>query len=293
MTISNEIIRQMVVDFLATNSLNAMGENFGEEKMWGTPLVGFATASDPIFKRFKETDACGPGHWLPEEIFGKAFPGTSAQQENLTVVSWVLPQTEETKYSLRQEKEMPSERWSRSRIIGETVNEKLREYMAATLTGMGYEAVAPVSFPEWTRLDSKERVYTSTWSERHAAYACGLGTFGLDDALITPLGKAMRLGSIVVKAPLTPDERPYTDMHAYCLHFAKGGKCNACISRCPVGAISAQGHDKIKCRAYVHGATPDYIKEHYNLIGYSCGFCQTKVPCENGIPKSLLPVSHK
>jgi ferredoxin len=282
----------MVVDFLAKTPLNYMGENFGEEKMWGTPLVGFAAASDPIFKRFKALDACGPEHWLPEEIFDKAFPGTSAKQEDLTVVSWVLPQTEETKYSLRQEKEMPSERWSRSRIIGEKVNEKLRVYMASTLTGMGYEAVAPVNFPEWTRLDSMERVYTSTWSERHTAYACGLGTFGLDDALITPLGKAMRLGSIVVKAQLEPDARPYDDIHAYCLHFAIG-KCNSCISRCPAGAISSQGHDKIKCRDYLHSATPTYIKEHYNLIGYSCGFCQTKVPCENGIPKLLCPNSNK
>lgn len=292
MAINKEFIRQMVVDFLATTSLNSMGENFGKEKMWDTPLVGFAAASDSIFKRFKESDACGPGHWLPEDIFFKAFPASSAQQQELAVVSWVLPQTEETKYSLRQEKEMPSERWSRSRILGEKVNEKLREYMADTLTNMGYEAVAPVSFPEWTRLDSKERVYTSTWSERHIAYACGLGTFGLDDALITPLGKAMRLGSIVVKAPLEPDTRPYTDMHAYCLHFATG-KCNACISRCPADAISSQGHDKIKCRAYVHSATPEYIKEHYNLVGYSCGFCQTKVPCENGIPPSLRPISNE
>ncbi len=292
MAISNEIIRQMVIDFLATTPLNYMGENFGEEKMWSKPLVGFATANDPIFKRFKASNACGPGHWLPEEIFGKAFSNTSAKLDELTVVSWVLPQTEETKYSLRQEKEMPSERWSHSRILGEKVNEKLREYMADTLTSMGYETVAPVSFPEWIRLDSKERVYTSTWSERHIAYACSLGTFGLDDALITPLGKAMRLGSIVVKAQLKPDERPYTDMHAYCLHFAKG-KCNACISRCPANASGTQGHDKIKCRAYVHNATPEYIKEHYNLVGYSCGFCQTKGPCENGIPPSLRPMPNK
>ena len=109
MLISNEIIRQMIVDFLSTTPLNLMGENFGEEKIWDTPLVGFAAASDPIFKRFKDSDACGPGHWLPEEIFVKAFPSTSVQNEELAVVSWVLPQTKETKFSLRQEKEMPSE----------------------------------------------------------------------------------------------------------------------------------------------------------------------------------------
>jgi len=35
----------------------------------------------------------------------------------------------------------------------------------------------------------------SSWSERHAAYAAGLGTFSLNDALITPKGIAHRLGS--------------------------------------------------------------------------------------------------
>lgn len=293
MLINNELIAKMIMDFLAVTPLNYMGENFNGEKMWSEPLVGFAAAADPIFKRFKAIDACGPKHWLPEEIFVKAFPNTPVTPEELTVVSWVLPQTKETKYSSRQEKKMPSERWSRSRIIGEKVNDELRKYLADTLTRMGYDTVAPSIFPEWTRLDSQERIYTSTWSERHTAYACGLGTFGLDDALITPIGKAMRLGSIVIKAPLKADKRPYNDIHAYCLHFVGTNKCNACISRCPAGALSEQGHDKLKCRAYVHGQTPPYIKEHYGLVGYACGLCQTKVPCENGIPKSLRPMLNK
>ena len=36
----------------------------------------------------------------------------------------------------------------------------------------------------------------SCWSERHAAFVSGLGTFGLCDGLITPVGKAMRCGSV-------------------------------------------------------------------------------------------------
>jgi hypothetical protein len=36
--------------------------------------------------------------------------------------------------------------------------------------------------------------YASSWSERHAAHAAGLGTFGLCDGLITAKGKAMQGG---------------------------------------------------------------------------------------------------
>ena len=36
----------------------------------------------------------------------------------------------------------------------------------------------------------------SDWSERHAAYAAGLGTFGLTRALITEKGIAGRFGSL-------------------------------------------------------------------------------------------------
>ena len=38
---------------------------------------------------------------------------------------------------------------------------------------------------------SEKYAYASTWSERHAAYAAGLGTFGLSDGLITAAGQGM------------------------------------------------------------------------------------------------------
>ena len=39
--------------------------------------------------------------------------------------------------------------------------------------------------------------------ETHAAHAAGLGTFGLCDGLITPIGKAIRVGSVVAKMNFT------------------------------------------------------------------------------------------
>lgn len=49
--------------------------------------------------------------------------------------------------------------------------------------------------------------YTSNWSERHVAFVCGLGTFGLSKGLITEKGIAGRLGSLIVSEKFEPRKR--------------------------------------------------------------------------------------
>jgi epoxyqueuosine reductase QueG len=110
-----------------------------------------------------------------------------------------------------------------------------------------------------------------------------LGTFGLCDGLITPLGKAVRVGSVIARIRIPPTYRPYKGHHEYCLFYSRG-LCKKCIARCPVGALSEAGHDKKKCRSHVRPVTEDYVKAHYGFDGYGCGLCQTGVPCESRIP---------
>jgi epoxyqueuosine reductase QueG len=273
-----------IQNFMETSPVNLMGNVFGEEKIWGTPLVRFAAGADEIFLKYNVPDVCGEEHWLPAEAFAKFYPDDPAAAEELTVISWMLPQTEATKQSLRRETVNPSERWARARIIGEKANDALRAHVTDVLRAAGYQAGAPVLHPEWRMLDNVQRVYSSKWSERHIAYAAGHGTFGLCDALITQAGKAHRLGSVVAKIKIAPDERPYKDVYEYCLYYRKGA-CGLCVKKCPAGAISLkEGHDKKKCHAFLHGKTPAYIKEHFGLDGYGCGFCQVGVPCESAIP---------
>jgi epoxyqueuosine reductase QueG len=145
-------------------------------------------------------------------------------------------------------------------------------------------ALAPTASPLWERKLSERYGFASSWSERHAAYAAGLGTFGLSDGLITPRGKAVRCGSLIVKAAVPPTPRPYTDHHAHCLFFSSG-KCGVCAKRCPAGAISDTGHDKEKCKTYIRGTTSAFVRD--SQLGFpvnSCGLCQTGVPCESRIP---------
>ena len=273
-------IESIIKDFINDSPENTL-ESRTPEKAWGEPVVGFSRGDDPLYEAYKEY--VGPFHWTPWEIFKETFPDAKAGPGELTVISWILPQTEVTKRDNRREKTFPAERWARARVFGEIVNEKLRKHVVSVLQGQGYEAVAPQLSPNWTRQPSDKYVFASTWSERHAAYAAGLGTFGLCDGLITPVGKAIRVGSVVTSLKIPPTPRPYDNHRAYCLFYAKG-TCKKCISRCPVGALTEEGHDKVKCRNYVHDVCLEYIKTRFDFAGYGCGLCQTGVPCESGIP---------
>ncbi len=138
------------------------------------------------------------------------------------------------------------------------------------------------------------------WSERHVAYAAGLGRFGLSHALLTPVGSNVRLGSLVVNLPFPVTPREGEDHRAPCL--SSGGEtCNECIQRCPVGAISAAGLDKAKCyqmRKHIREEKLKTYEDEMHLIsstvaisgrrnpGFSlgCALCQCGVPCEGTAP---------
>lgn len=257
-----------------------------DEPAWDRPILGFARGDDPLFVAYKEH--VGPFHWTPAEAYTLAYPDAPAPAGELTVIAWVLPQTRATKRESRRQTAFPGERWARSRILGEAFNEALRRHVVEALRGSGIPALAPVLLPEWEQRVSDRHGKASLWSERHTAHAAGLGTFGLCDGLITPLGKAVRLGSVIARMHVDVAPRPYADHHAYCTFYASG-KCGKCIARCPAGAISEAGHDKAVCDAYVEQSIA-HMRDTYSLEGYyGCGLCQTGVPCESKIPRSVRP----
>jgi len=272
-------ITSLITDSVAKSPSNSI-RNPENEKAWAEPLVGFSRGDDVIFQQYKEH--VGPFHWTPLEIFNLTFPDVSVKPEELSVISWILPHTESIKADLRKEKTVPSEKWIRARIYGEEFNEELRKYVADTLTKSGHPAVAPVLSKSYKIGNSERYGMASTWSERHAAYAAGLGTFGLCDGLITAKGKAIRCGAVVARIQVAATPRPYQDHHAYCLFYAKG-ICGMCTTRCPAGAVTKSGHNKMAC-AKQCSATAEYADKQLGLKGYGCGFCQTGVPCESRIP---------
>jgi epoxyqueuosine reductase len=280
MSIGNlgEWVTGLIKDFIAGPE-NSMGK-WNNEPAWAEPLVGFSSGADPLYDFYKKD--IGDFYILPDVFMADAH-GKEYKRENLTVVSWILPQTDATKADHRKETYFPSERWARSRIMGEQVNVKLREHLVEKLKEAGYDSVAPMISPLWKGAKSEKYSFASTWSERHAAYVAGLGTFGLSDALITEKGKAMRAGSVIVDAVIEPSPMNFEHHNESCL-FIMDGTCGKCMERCPIGAITENGHNKKLCNKYV-SMTRQYVPKHYGFDGYGCGFCQTGVPCESINPR--------
>ncbi len=277
--ISRDRIENLIRDFITSSPLNSM-QNEAGDPAWDDALVGFASGADPIWQQYKEY--VGPFHWTPWEVFSQHCPKEAVSPAELTVISWILPQREMVRKTNRRAKSFPSEEWARIRVFGEAFNVALRRHVVERLEADGLTAIAPMLVPNWTIVKSQRFSYASSWSERHAAHAAGLGTFGLCDGLITAKGKAMRTGSVVARVSIEPTPRPYADHRSYCLFFAEG-TCGKCIDRCPVRAITEAGHDKEKCRQHLVRSR-EYVKQTHRFEGYGCGLCQVGVPCEAGIP---------
>jgi epoxyqueuosine reductase QueG len=243
------------------------------------PLVGFASAADPLFDDYHRI--IGEFHRTPQEAMADAL---GAGVRAATVICWVLPISREARRSNRRESRLPSRAWAETRAYGERgVNVALRKHLVGFLEARGHRAMAPLLAPGWKELATSPVGPASTWSERHAAFAAGLGTFSLNDSLITARGTAHRLGSVVTDLAVPPTPRPYAGHRDYCLH-ARGVACGVCAGRCPVQAVTLDGHDKVRCRELVYGAGAEQVKAAFGVPLPSCGLCQTKVPCEDRIP---------
>jgi epoxyqueuosine reductase len=252
----------------------------GEGRYFDEPLVGFASAADPLFAEYKRI--IGPFHRTPAQWMA-TDPGAPVLRQG-TVICWILPVAGATRETNRKERWWPSREWAHTRNYGEKFNDLLRLHVARFLSGHGHRAIAPVLSPEWKRIDDSPAGIASTWSERHAAYAAGLGTFSLNDGLITERGIAHRCGSVVTDLVLPPTTRRGGDHRWNCL-FYRDGSCGICIDRCPAGALSREGHDKPRCREYCHVEIPRAVGERFQVAENGCGLCQTLVPCEGAIPQ--------
>jgi epoxyqueuosine reductase len=279
-------LERIIRDFWTSSPSNSLHLDTGE-KAWAMPHVAIARGDDPLFLRNKEM--IGTFLWTPEEAYTLAFPDAPAPADQLSVISYVLPQTPETRADQCREDAVPTERWARSRFFGEKFNCELRLHLAGVLTQAGHPSVAPERLPDFGYQHSEHFGLASNWSERHVAFVAGLGTFGLSDAMITRWGKAVRFGSVVSRISLPATRRAYgDDHHAWCLWYAKG-TCGACAKRCPAAAITTvKGHDKQACFAYIRETTAPFATRTYGTGATPCGLCQVKIPCEAQVPPTLL-----
>jgi epoxyqueuosine reductase len=293
--LTSTFVQSFVSDYLSVLDNNNLGPG-SSEKAWEDFVVGYSRGDDDLYYLWKEH--IGKFHWTPAEAFALGMnadaqaTGAAARARphedapggsELTVISWAVSHTETTKADNRAQTEFPSERWARSRIYGQKCNRALHRALVTALAARGYSAVAPALLPDHSEKNSESQGRSSNWSERHVAYTSGLGTFSLCGGLITKLGQAVRLGSVIVRAQLPATERPYSGPFDYCLYF-NGTDCTACADRCPVGSMDGRSRDKVACAQHLEVTTAEFVQREFGFKGYGCGLCQTGVPCESGIP---------
>lgn len=242
----------------------------GSTELFEQPIIGFASAEDKLFERYKETEVIGPVFLSPEEWLSGAK----------TVAAFFFPFSEAVRSSNRETSDQPSTLWLYGRIEGQQFLNAYMEELQRQLAGDGIRTCVPglderfkKSIEQISEKDRDDFHVDSSWSERHAAYACGLGTFGISRGLITERGMAGRITSIIIDEELDPTKRPYTEIYEFCI------RCGACAVRCPAGAISVEyGKNNVVCNRFLNKT-----KEQYSPR-YGCGKCQVGVPCESGLP---------
>lgn len=278
------IVRDIIEALQQTSDLNRL-TRLDNGVIFEEPLVGVASGYDPLFAEYKTI--IGEFHLTPEEVLRNgAKEGSPAYVPGeCSVICWVLPFTKHIKQANAQKEVWSSVKWGHAYDSGEAFNNLVRQTLENDFAAQGILAVAPVSSPLWRRIEDLPGGHTSNWSERHALYAAGLGTFSINDGFITDKGMAMRCGSIVVNKAFPVSERYHTDHRANCLFVAKG-ICGRCMERCPAFAITAKGHDKVQCRRYREKLFGDFLHDQCGLDVRMdfCGLCQTGIPCESVNP---------
>ena len=97
------------------------------------PIVGFSKGSDALYEFYYRT----PAEWL-ESALGHSF-----DPEEISVISWFLPQTDDTKEKTRAKNDCPPLEWTMNRVHGEDCNRRLAKALEDHLRSLGLEAVAP------------------------------------------------------------------------------------------------------------------------------------------------------
>ena len=233
------------------------------------PLIGVQPARHGRKIKLACTGSITKGFNKPEIIGENYLQPKEWLHEAKSVVSIFNPFTQQIKHS-NVGGDYPSKEWLHGRIEGQAYVVAAALALAEYLKSMGGQVVVPAVDQRY-EIYSTPKIY-SNWSERHAAYVTGLGTFSINRGIITKKGMAGRFCSVITDVELKPDIRDYTGLYDNCI------MCGACQRACPVDAINGYGKSHIPCNKFL-----EEVKAEHSPW-YGCGKCQAGMPCESTIP---------
>ena len=226
-------------------------EEAGIKSLWQEPVIKYGDVNNPLFDKLKEL--VDPNHYHPLDY----LPGGTL------VLSYFLSFKKEVAES-NVDGKLISEPWAlayeHSNKMSAYINEELCKYIKS----IGYDACPPRDAGMIS--DGNPR---SRWSQRHVAYVCGHGTFGLNNMLISDKGCVGRYYSVVTSLPIEADPVVTEER---CL-YKKSGSCKLCVKRCVADALTVGEFRRLKCLDQCN-----INEETYPAAG-ACGKCVVGLPC--------------
>ncbi|THB75654.1 MAG: epoxyqueuosine reductase [Desulfobacteraceae bacterium] len=247
-------VTSRIIEFVA-----AYPKEYAVRTQWGTPIVGFADASDPIFRML--SSVASPTHAVPQDFLAGAK----------TVIAFFIPFSKDMTRTNIKDRNC-SKDWAAAYV---ETNELIRQISMDLNEFFMAEDLQAVMIPATHNWDEEKLI--SDWSHRHVAYIAGIGNFGKNNMLITDQGCCGRLGSFITSAVIEPDKR---DTRESCL-YKYDGSCQKCVDRCVNTALDPDGFNRFKCY--------DMLLENEKIhrsVGYAdvCGKCLVAVPCAHMDP---------
>jgi epoxyqueuosine reductase QueG len=232
--------------------------------LWKKPVIEIISAEDQKLQLLKE--AVSAEHFMPRDILPEAK----------SIVSFFIPFHDDVVKS-NIGGTMASETWAMAYI---KTNDVIRAINDAVETLMENHGHKTGKIPATHNFDEEKLI--SNWSHRHIAYIAGMGTFGMNNMLITKNGCCGRFGSIVTTCEFDSYKGIETAQER-CLHKT-GGSCGICQKNCVVGAYGNNNFDRHKC----YKQCLENAKHHKN-IGYAdiCGKCLVGLPCSTKDPRRI------
>jgi len=227
---------------------------FNDYNTWRKPLIGFIDTNDSRINKLKEI--VSKDHLLPHDILSDAK----------SIICFFIPFTKEINQSNIPNR-VSSKEWALTYIRTNTLILKVSSTIEALMNKAGYTVG---KIPATHNFDKKTLI--SNWSHRHIAYLSGLGSFGINNMLITDNGCCGRLGSIVTNYPF---ETAIKSNKERCLNKING-RCGVCINRCVNNAFTSKEYNRFIC----YEMCLENAEVHKN-IGYAdvCGKCLVGLPC--------------
>ena len=251
-------LRDALTDFVARRPARV-----GVRDIWREPLLVTARV-DERFEALREMVV--HDHAMPADLLATGK----------SVVVFFVP----FKPELAQENtggKFPARSWGEAYVTTNNLINDATAHLSGIMRESGFACAGTMATHNF---DHKECI--SRWSHKHLAHLCGLGRFGVNCQLITPVGACGRLGSLVTEARL--GDHPLALEAEYCLH-KRGEECLACVEACPVKALSPDGFERFRCweRLQFNRDKRDTFADLPEST-HVCAKCQVGMPCAHRVP---------